>query len=539
DGNTITGNAPWKYTNDSGSYTCYGETKVTATRVIRSAEIDVNGLWEGNWESFEIFFGGTFSASIIQNGSTLTGDIDIPWIGMYDAELKGTFDGIIITFGDIEDTIIFTGIVKEDLSAYGFYSYPESEDYGLWEAQNANAESNSLDFSFGSGGKVITESFSNVIDIDLQSDGKIVIIGNSSEGIYETIDFVLIRFNNDGSLDLDFGDYGYVVTDIEYNNNYANSLGIQSDGKIVVAGTVIDNEDNSDFVLTRYNTDGSLDLDFGNNGIAITDIEGNDNNASSLGIQSDGKIVVAGSVIIDEDNADFAIARYNTDGSLDLDFGNNGIVVTDIEGKDNNASSLGIQSDGKIVIAGSVVMDEDNADFAIARYNIDGSMDSTFGTDGIVTSDINSNDSIYDICIRSDGKIAATGYSDMSVLGLNFALVLYNNDGSIDSDFGTNGIVNRAIGYYFLNLGLGLGIDVQTDNKLVISGIGQSTWEVARFNPDGSLDATFGSDGIVNTDFVDFGGWDYSRDLIIQPDGKIIAAGIQGSINIALVRYLP
>ena len=175
----------------------------------------------------------------------------------------------------------------------------------------------------------------------------------------------------------------------------------------------------------RYNTNGSLDTNFGTGGIVTTSIGSVNDYASALGIQSDGKIVVAGYSYNSSSKFHFALVRYNTNGSLDTTFGTGGIVTTAVGSSYDYAHALGIQSDGKIVVAGSS-SNGSKYNFALVRYNANGTLDTGFGTGGVVTTSIGSNwDSAYGLGIQSDGKILAAGYSGNGS-NYDFALVRYN-----------------------------------------------------------------------------------------------------------------
>jgi uncharacterized delta-60 repeat protein len=247
-----------------------------------------------------------------------------------------------------------------------------------------------------------------------------VVAGYSSNG--SNYDFALVRYNTNGSLDTTFGTGGIVITSMGSGYDIAYALGIQSDGRIVVAGSSY-NGSNYDFALVRYNTDGSLDTTFGIKGIVTTPIGSDDDEALALGIQSDGRILAAGKSP-NGSNYDFALVRYNTNGSLDTTFGTDGIVTTPIGSGWDYANALGIGSDGRILAAGKS-FNGSNYDFALVRYNADGSLDTTFGTSGIVTTPIGSYDT-YAIAlgIGSDGRILAAGSSDNGI-NVNFALVRY------------------------------------------------------------------------------------------------------------------
>ncbi len=270
--------------------------------------------------------------------------------------------------------------------------------------------SGSLDTSFDGDGKVTTpigsgDDVANAIAI--QGDGKIVVAGYSSNGT--NLDFTIVRYNTDGLLDTSFGSGGKVTTDFG-NDDAAYAMAIQGDGKIVVAG-YSSNGTNLDFTIVRYNTDGSLDTSFDGDGKVTTDIGiGSYDFANTIAIQGDGKIVVAG-YSSNGSNNDFAIVRYNTDGSLDTSFGSDGKVTTPIGSGDDEAYAIAIQGDGKIVVAG-YSSNGSNNDFAIVRYNADGSLDTSFGTGGKVTTDFGGDDAAaYAIAIQGDGKIVVAGYS--------------------------------------------------------------------------------------------------------------------------------
>ena len=391
------------------------------------------------------------------------------------------------------------------------------------------AQDGSLDISFGSNG-IVTTPIGPGIDyaesVAIQSDGKIVVAGVTQGN--NDWDFALARYNSDGSLDNTFGSNGIVVTQIGSSYNYAYSLAIQSDGKIVVAGDSY-NGINYDFAVVRYNSDGSLDNTFGSNGIVTTEF-GSDDSGNSVAIQPDGKIVVAG--FSHQGNDDFAVARYNIDGSLDNSFDSDGKVTTPI-GSDDYAYGVAIQPDGKIVVSGRAKINNQR-DYAVVRYNSDGSLDNTFDSDGKVTTPIGSGEDWgSSVALLSDGKILVSGYSENGSSG-DFAIVRYNSDGSLDDGFSSDGIVTTPVGSVSAEA---VGIVIQSDNKIVIAGTynyGNGTkFAAARYNNDGLLDNTFGSNGIVTTQI---GGGSGSVCLALQSNGKIVAAGASDHA-FAVVRY--
>jgi uncharacterized delta-60 repeat protein len=397
-----------------------------------------------------------------------------------------------------------------------------------------------LDTSFDTDGKVTTPIGSGndyVNSVVVQSDGKIVAAGDSINGITNEADFAIVRYNTDGSLDTTFGTGGKVTTQIGSRDATATDVVLQSDGKIVAAGYSY-NGSNYDFAIVRYNTDGSLDTTFDTDGKVTTPIALGDDKADSVVLQSDGKIVAAGYARIGSDN-DFAIIRYNTNGSLDTTFDTDGIQTTALGVATNDyVYSVVLQSDGKIVAAG-YTFKVTEADFAIVRYNTNGSLDTTFDTDGKLTTPIGSGSEVaYSVVLQSDGKIVAAGYS-YNGTDTDFAVLRYNTDGSLDSTFGTGGKLTTPIGSGDDNAN---SVVLQSDGKIVVAGSSgngsNSDFAVLRYNSGGSLDTTFGTGGKVTTPIGS--GNDYASDVVLQSDGKIIVAGSSrngSNYDFAVVRY--
>lgn len=347
--------------------------------------------------------------------------------------------------------------------------------------------------------------------------------------------------SGDGSLDTTFGTGGKVITssvDSEsvLNGNKVN-IAIQTDGKTVIASQS-SNGTNAPYysvIVIRYNTDGSLDTSFGTGGIVRTYIE-LDCIAYDLAIQLDGKIVVVGtSYSYTDNNYSSIVIRYNTDGSLDTSFGTGGKVRLTVD-YENFSFAVALQSDGKIVAAG--LNNAYPSHFFLIRYNTDGSLDTSFGTGGIVSTSTLYYSQFNDVIIQSDGKIVAAGYEVVvnNPYDVDFALIRYNTDGSLDTGFGVGGKVRTN----FTSYDDASAIALQTDGKIVVGGNDNDDSILARYNTDGSLDTSFGTGGKVITDFN--GGWDAITSLIIQRDGKIVAAGYEDDVDLgywafALIRY--
>ena len=344
-----------------------------------------------------------------------------------------------------------------------------------------------LDTTFGTSGKVTTDIGSATVDsvaaIAIQQDGKIVVVGNSNG---TDSDFAMARYDANGSLDDSFSGDGMHAEDIHANDIHANdivpgqddlatSVAIQEDDMIVVAGYSSNGTDN-DFVLTRYTSLGALDTSFGAGGKVITDIvPGQDDLATSVAIQATGEIIVAGYSSNGTDN-DFVLARYTSLGALDTSFGAGGKVITDIgAGSNDIANSVVIQDGGEIVVAGS----SDN-DFALARYTTAGVLD-TFGIDGKVTTDIGaSTDTAYSVVIQADGKIVAAGTSFNSGSNFDFALTRYTSAGVLDTSFGAGGKVITAIGTGSNEEAHAVAIQ---DQKIVAAGFAGDDFALVRYLP--------------------------------------------------------
>ncbi len=351
----------------------------------------------------------------------------------------------------------------------------------------------------------------------------------------------LITLAQAGSLDLSFDTDGKQTTPIGTSDDYGNSVAIQSDGKIIVTG-YSENGIYNHIALVRYNTNGSLDNTFDFDGKVTTSIGStSDATGNSVAIQSDGKILVAGNSFY-SGSGDFALVRYNTNGSLDTTFDNDGIVITAVGGSTDLGQFVALQSDGKILVAGSS-HNGTNFDFALTRYNTNGSLDNTFDTDGKVTTSIGAfNDYGLSLVIQPNGKIVVAGQSFISTYVASFGLIRYNTNGSLDSTFDNDGIATTSIGTVSDNL---YSVKLDINDKIVVGGNYRingtnADYVLARYNVNGSLDSTLDGDGIVITSAgnnVDEDGF-----LSIQNDGKMVIAGTSCPIpslgwDFYLVRY--
>jgi uncharacterized delta-60 repeat protein len=360
------------------------------------------------------------------------------------------------------------------------------------------------------------------------------------------------RYDKDGTLDKTFAKTGTVVTgliDEDFDYSEAKAVALQPDGKIVVVGLANNPEMyHETFAVLRLNKDGTLDKSFDKDGRVLTAIYkdtgyGPSDEANAVAIQPDGKIVVAG--VTGGYPTDFALVRYLPNGKLDTKFGSGGKVVTDI-GADDTASAVVIQPDGKIVAAGRGEARGGDNDFALARYNPDGKLDTKFGKGGKVTTDfIGGKDWANALVLRPDGKLVASGIAELPC-GYNcrrwgFGIAQYNKDGGLDSGFGDKGLVR----YDLYSSSGAYAMARRDDGKLVLAGhIGNEDFGVAMFNADGTPDKSFADGNAIRTDFA--GGMDRAWAVAIRPDGKVVVAG-QASVDkedilngdMALAQYFP
>src|SRR5205809_1176941 len=425
----------------------------------------------------------------------------------------------------------------------------------IMSGQIAQAADGDLDPTFGTDGKVLTD-FDHSTDIAnavaVQTDGKLVVVGTTYiNNDFSDEDFAVARYNPDGTLDKTFGVGGKVRTDFPDLAAVASSVVVQPDGKIVVAGGAFPLFTFAgDFKVVRYNSNGSLDTSFGDGGIVTTTFpEGS--YAFDVALQADGKIIAAGTVFVDfipgePSNTDFALARYNADGTPDATFGNGGQVSTDFVGLEDDAFSVLIQPDGKIVAVGSANNPATYYDFAAVRYLSNGTIDTTFGVAGKVSTDFGDQnfDRARSAALQPDGRIVAAGFAISQNGGVqNFAVARYTSSGVLDTTFSGDGKNQIDFGDCCQSANKVL---LQSDGKIITVGYANtedsdSDFLLARLNPRGSLDATFGVGGKVRTSFGDLNGG--ANGAALQSDGKIVAVGFQATFsnewaNFALARYL-
>ena len=382
-----------------------------------------------------------------------------------------------------------------------------------------------------------------------QPDGKFVTAGKALNKATGNFDFTVIRYNPDGTLDPAFGTGGVSQVDIDGAYDEGLSVALQTDGKLVVAGRGDHPGGNTDFALARLLPNGARDATFGWGGVVMTDFQGLSDNALAVAVQPDGKIVAAGFATSPRTGSDFALARYNPNGSRDATFGWGGLVMTDFSGKTDAITKMFIQPDGRIVGTGLAWSTHTgNYDFAVMRYNANGSADPGFGWGGRVTRDFFGDKDVgWASLLLSDGKILVGGYAlNPSNGSLDAALMRLNPNGSLDTTFapyGTPGLVVTDVTGDYDQI---LWLTQQPDGK--IFAVGHSVqaatgfnFALFRYNADGTLDTTFGTGGHLTMDW--FGGPDGIHAVVLQPDGKALVAGdvfhpATNSDDFALARFL-
>ncbi|HEV7330216.1 MAG TPA: MopE-related protein [Flavisolibacter sp.] len=376
-----------------------------------------------------------------------------------------------------------------------------------------------LDYSFGNNGKVVAnlptydEGRSGV----LQPDGKIIVAGNISP-LNSSQDFAMMRFNADGTPDINFGTNGVVKTSIGISSDLGHTVMILPDGKIILGGESSIGG-GSAFAIARYNSDGSLDNSFGNGGIAKTPSNMPLGLARSFAIQPDGKIVIAGQSTHSSDSK-FVLARFNQDGTPDILFGADGMkFFSIIENLMCVAAAVKPLDDGKLLVGGYTRNTSGNNDMVMVRLNQDGTPDGTFGTDGIIIKNLGTHAAITNLEVKANGKILAAGNS----IPYRIFIALFNPDGTLDESFGTQGVTTSNFATGSLS-----SIAIQPDEKIIVAGTsfsGSIDFLLQRYHPNGTLDESFDYDGHL---LVDFGFTDVCGDVVVS-DSKIFAVGYSNS----------
>ncbi|MCL4361542.1 hypothetical protein M1446_04290 [Candidatus Dependentiae bacterium] len=366
-----------------------------------------------------------------------------------------------------------------------------------------------LDTSFGTNGIVISQigAESEAKAVTTAQNGKIIAVGRAWLEQIEHDRCVIARYNLNGSLDLAFGTNGRVIFDINNQDSVLSNVKIDTNSNIVIAGNLNEEEQTVGFI-SRVLSNGAIDTSFGQNGIVKLDSLGitEYSQIESIDVQNNGKIIAIGYEENEDQEKDTIILRFNINGSLDNSFGANGIIRPPFQGSQSLGLKIIIQPDNKIL----ALMRIDQG-YSLARYNSDGTLDTTFGNLGIVTG----NQYMNYMNLQTDGKIVLAGRLQNS-----FVLNRLNNNGTNDASF-TNGL--SSVPYLESR---SMGMILQNDEKIITKFNYEfgPTWKykLIRFNQNGVLDTSFGNNGIVDSEI---GKSRFIYDLAITQDGKLIICG--------------
>jgi uncharacterized delta-60 repeat protein len=335
-----------------------------------------------------------------------------------------------------------------------------------------------------------------------------------------------------GALDTSFGG-GRVLVGMGISDDYGYAVAVQPDGKVLVAGSIAEHQ--GDFALLRLTRDGAPDPTFGAGGKVFTDFGGFTDTIYAIALQTDGKIVVAGTSVVSGSSFDFAAARYLPDGTLDNTFSGDGKVTTALSTDIDIARAIAIQPDGKIIVAGESNRgySATGLDFALVRYNSDGSVDNTWGTGSVVTPMKSSTgrDVISGLALQTidnETRVVAVGGDG------DFAIARYRANGALDTTFGTGG---KVMGLYGSVMGMAHAAVVTSSNGLFVAGHADHDFAVVKLTQAGQVDPSFGQIKTVVTSTNE----DEANALAIDGDYVVVAGwmkeGITSSANFTIVRY--
>ncbi len=402
------------------------------------------------------------------------------------------------------------------------------------------AQSGILDPDFGQGGWIHTDfgGKDQANAVAIQTDGKILVGGRTNLGSTD-YDFALARYLENGDLDPDFGTAGKMTWNFGSSQENIEFIYVLENHDIVLGG-FSNNSPNSLAILIKLKPDGMPDPGFGDQGILKYKF-GRSTAPLAMAVQQDGKYLVSGLAIIDSFDIDWLVARFYPDGTLDSTFNHKGFTHYNFLTREDIPFSILIQDDGKIFMTGCAGVFP-KANFAFLRLNQDGSLDQSFGDNGSLQTDFQDNQDVaYSSVILPDGRFIASGTAKDSVTNLDFALAQYTADGKPDLSFGNNG----KITYDLMGpVDYGLYMIRQADGKYLVCGVNniltRNSYVVVRFNVDGSIDQSFGKNGIAALDVVSILP-DNTPSFTMQADGKLVMVANYkdgNNINFLVIRFL-
>jgi uncharacterized delta-60 repeat protein len=399
-----------------------------------------------------------------------------------------------------------------------------------------------LDPTFNGTGKVVydRDQMDLYQDVKVQPDGKIIAVGTSYSPTYSSV-IEVSRYLENGTFDPLFGTDGHFTLEMNIETGAYKCL-ILDNGKILIAGYTTDYATYS-MLLLQLNPDGTRDLSFGDNGVALVSPGAGENILYALAVQDDGKILAAGYYQNSEYRNVPVILRFSATGILDSTFGTNGLAQVAVTEIDNDFSALCVQSDGKIIAAGHISNGMSWFSLLIARFDQNGNPDTGYGTNGVVNQNLgNVDDEFFDMKLTENDEAILAGFTvSQPDIYYHLLLMKFTYGGQPDATFGTNGVVAAGeVPYSF-----GDALELQTDGKILVCGsTGQKApdnndWAIWRFRPDGGVDDSFGTDGLVTTDF--FGNAEEALGLCLYQN-KIILCGktrnADNKLDFAVARYL-
>jgi len=361
-------------------------------------------------------------------------------------------------------------------------------------------------------------------DVALQADGKIVVTGYMTNGADN--DLFVLRYDPNGVLDTSFGIDGRYIYDGGMGDDAGLAVAIDSDDTILVGGSRSNGVDN-DVLVLKLTRDGLPDPNFVSNGVFIYD-GGHGDGAVDLQVQVDGSIVITGSSHNGTDN-DLLVLRLTPEGRLDATFGTDGLVRLDGGRGHDSGLRLAVLPDDSVVVTGTSYNASDY-DIMVVRFDAFGVLDPTFGNDGIVLLDGGDYDRGYGMDLDSQGRILVTGLMtqpDSNETDYDIVVLRLDPNGLLDPSFGYDGIARHDGG----NREECYDLVVQCDDSILMAGhsgnsdIGASDWNlvVLKYDPNGVLDPTFGSEGVYAYDPTENTEWGYG--LALQTDGRIVVTG--------------
>ncbi|MES2617418.1 MAG: T9SS type A sorting domain-containing protein [Bacteroidota bacterium] len=395
-------------------------------------------------------------------------------------------------------------------------------------AFKANAQVGNLDKTFGTNGKVSSafqiSNVSNINSIKLQADGKIIVLGSAFN---DSSSYIIARYLSNGTLDNSFSDDGYLVSDFGKKDNYCSEVIIHANGQMTIVGRTGGTDYFYDLALARLNDDGTYDNTFGNGGKLIIHADTVEYNFSAANIQSDNKIVLAGygrkSTL---GTYDFMVMRLNTDGSVDSAFATNGKLRYGYTSLNASVRDIALDANGKLIVVGGSIRGALDSDFAIARINTDGTLDTDFSLDGKATIVFNNNEEqgAAAVTVQKDGKIVMAGSASYQGR-YGVGLTRMNDNGTQDNTFSQDGLQTRRVynDFYANDMALDSAGRIFVCGQMYASG--KSMFAIMAFNADGSYNNNFGYNGLDSFMIDSTNTIENCMAMAIQKDQKIIVVG--------------